>query len=138
MVTKNGRDAQLSISTFFYSRPVSRVLFNPSFTWSCHHWQDHTTYPPALDEQPLAPVYMVSQPIRCTASSVTTGTGELLPHLFTLVPIPSTREGRLFSVTLLYPHGYLPVRKYGALCCPDFPPPTFKSEAMEQPAALQR
>ena len=28
---------------------------------------------------------MVSQPIRCTDSGVTTGTGELLPHLFTLV-----------------------------------------------------
>ena len=30
-------------------------------------------------------------------------------------------SGWLFSATLLYPHGYLPVRKYGALCCPDFP-----------------
>ncbi len=67
---------------------------------------------------PQAPVYMVFQPIRCTASCVTTGTGELLPHLFTLIP---TGSGRLFSVALLYPHGYLPVRKYGALCCPDFP-----------------
>ena len=28
---------------------------------------------------------------------------------------------RLFSVTLLCPHEQLPVRKYGALCCPDFP-----------------
>jgi len=28
---------------------------------------------------------MVSQPIRCTDSGVTTGTGELLPHLFTLI-----------------------------------------------------
>lgn len=27
---------------------------------------------------------MVFQPIRCTASGVATGTGELLPHLFTL------------------------------------------------------
>jgi len=55
---------------------------------------------------PQAPVYMVFQPIRCTASCVTTGTGELLPHLFTLIP---TGSGRLFSVALLYPHGYLPV-----------------------------
>ena len=67
---------------------------------------------------PQAPVYMVFQPIRCTASCVATGTGELLPHLFTLAPKES---GRSFSVALLYPHGYLPVRKYGALRCPDFP-----------------
>lgn len=31
------------------------------------------------------------------------------------------RAGLFFSVTLLYPFGYLPVRKDGALCCPDFP-----------------
>jgi len=36
---------------------------------------------------------MVFQPIRCTASSVTTGTGELLPHLFTLLPGASTGKG---------------------------------------------
>jgi|GEM_PF-846451 len=40
---------------------------------------------------PRAPVYLVFQPIRCTASCVTTGTGELLPHLFTL--IPGIRDG---------------------------------------------
>jgi len=34
---------------------------------------------------------MVFQPIRCTASRVATGTGELLPHLFTL--IPTDRDG---------------------------------------------
>ena len=31
------------------------------------------------------PVYAVFQPIRCTAPGVTVGTGELLPHLFTIV-----------------------------------------------------
>jgi hypothetical protein len=49
-----------------------------------HHCTIHTTYPPASDEQPLAPVYMVFQLIMCTAPDVTTRTGELLPHLFTL------------------------------------------------------
>jgi len=34
---------------------------------------------------------MVFQPISCTAACVATGTGELLPHLFTL--IPSSRDG---------------------------------------------
>ena len=32
------------------------------------------------------PVYAVFQPIRCTAPGVTVGTGELLPHLFTIIP----------------------------------------------------
>jgi hypothetical protein len=64
---------------------------------------------------------MVFQPIRCTAPDVAIGTGELLPHLFTLTL--RLLSGRLFSVTLLYPHGYLPVKKYGALRCPDFPYP---------------
>jgi len=35
---------------------------------------------------------MVFQPIRCTAPDVATGTGELLPHLFTLIPL-SEAEG---------------------------------------------
>ncbi len=40
----------------------------------------------------------------------------------TFSPLPHPGAGLLFSVTLLYPFGYLPVRKDGALCCPDFPP----------------
>lgn len=45
--------------------------------------------------------------------------GALLSHLFTLTR--SRGCGRSFSVTLLRPHGRLPVRKHGALCCPDVP-----------------
>ncbi len=56
-----------------------------------HCCMNHTTYPPASDEQSLSPVYMVFQPIRCTAPDVTTRTGKLLPHLFTLIPI--NRDG---------------------------------------------
>ncbi len=56
----------------------------PSFILPLHCCSDHTTYPPASDEQPSKPVYMVFQPIRCTAPDVTTRTGKLLPHLFTL------------------------------------------------------
>jgi len=52
--------------------------------------------------------------------NVTTHTGELLPHLFTLTP--AQVPGRFFSVTLLCLHKQFPVRKYGALRCPDFPP----------------
>ena len=35
-------------------------------------------------------------------------------------PLPVI-DGRLFSVTLLCRRRQLPVKKYGALCCPDFP-----------------
>jgi len=86
---------------------------------SRHHWRDHTTYPPASDEQSSAPVYMVFQSMVCTASGVTAGTGELLPLLFTLSA--TLLPWWFFSVTLTYPRGYLPVRKHGALYCPDFP-----------------
>ena len=61
---------------------------------------------------------MTLQPIRRTASYIAIRPGELLPHLFTL----TGRIRRSFSVTLLHPRGQLPVKKYGALCCPDVPP----------------
>jgi len=66
-------------------------------------------------------IYTVLQPIRCTAFCIATEPGELLPHLFTL----TTQAWRLFSVPLLCPHEHLPVRKYGVLRCPDFPPRYF-------------
>lgn len=61
---------------------------------------------------------MTLQPIRRTAFYITIKPGELLPRLFTL----TERIRRFFSVTLLYPHEQLLVKKYGALCCPDVPP----------------
>ena len=66
-----------------------------SFLWDCGHPQPQATYPlrlltsrnrtgsPASDE---VEVYMVLQPIRCTASHIAMRPGELLPHLFTLTP----------------------------------------------------
>ena len=63
------------------------------------------------------PVYLSLQPIRHAARDITIASGGLLPHLFTLTPV----WRRLFSVTLLYRYRQLPVKKYGALCCPDFP-----------------
>lgn len=83
---------------------------------------------------PQSPVYMVFQPIRCTASCVATGTSELLPHLFTL--IPDIRDGyfllhfytladifRLGSMALCVARTFLPVdaqcalRDDGTACC---------------------
>ena len=128
------------ITSLYFLQPACKPgsVIIPSFILPRHCCRDHTTYPPASDEQPLEPVYMVFQPIWCTASGVASGTGELLPHLFPLSL--RLRSGRLFSVTLQYPRGYLPVRKHGALCCPDFPSRLRYAQygTMEQPAAVQR
>jgi hypothetical protein len=66
---------------------------------------------------------------------------ELLPHVFTLVGCTGLAPGqlrRLFSVALAVPRliGVLPVRKYGALRCPDFPLHPLPDVATEQAAAL--
>jgi hypothetical protein len=55
----------------------------------------------------------------CLASDVTTGTGELLPHRFTLTP--PTRGG-LLSVALSCSSPRLGVTQHPALRSPDFPP----------------
>jgi hypothetical protein len=58
------------------------------------------------------------------AADVTTRTGGLLPHPFTLtVPVIKQDLGGLVSAALSVPgfHRALPVRKRSALCCPDFP-----------------
>jgi hypothetical protein len=76
---------------------------------------------------------MVFQPIRCTETHVTTGTGELLPHLFTLVGLKAdgyfllhfytlTDIFRLRSMVLCVARTFL-----GA-----------EYTAMDKPAALQR
>ncbi len=55
----------------------------------------------------------------CLASDVATGTGELLPHRFTLTP--SVRGG-LLSVALSCSSPRLGVTQHPALRSPDFPP----------------
>jgi hypothetical protein len=75
-----------------------------------HRCRIHTTYPPASDEQPLTPVYMVFQLIRCTAPAVTSGTGKLLPHLFILSPQSEAEGGGYFllhfnTLTDIFPLG---------------------------------
>ena len=69
----------------------------------------------------ITPVYMTLQLLRRTARHVTM---RLVGSYSTFSPLPyfPKKERRLFSSTLLYPHGQLSVRKWDALCCPDFPP----------------
>ena len=64
------------------------------------------------------PVYLALQLIRCAARNVAIAPGGLLPRLFTLA-LP--KQGGCFLSHCLCPRKQLPVRKYDALCCPDFP-----------------
>ncbi len=73
-------------------------------------------YPPARASNPQAPVYMNLQPPRRTARTSLHGRWALTPPSH---PYPC---GRLFSSALLRLHKRLSVRKWSALCCPDFPP----------------
>ena len=68
----------------------------------------------------LTPVYMTLQLPRRTALASPQGRWALTPPSH-----PCRRAGarrRLFSSALLHPRGWLSVRKWDALCCPDFPP----------------
>ena len=97
-----------------------------------YHYRAHTTYPPASDEQPCSPVYMVFQPIRCTAPDVAIRTGKLLPHLFTLTPSTTLRSGyfllHYYTLTDIFPLGSMVLcvartflsamwRNDGTACC---------------------
>ncbi len=85
---------------------------------------------------PTALVYLIFQPIRSTAVIVAHNTGRLLPCLFTLSSINIHLLRWLFSVTLLFSHENLPVRKYGSLRCPDFPLLLKSTKAIEQSAVI--
>ncbi len=63
------------------------------------------------------------------APAVTGGTGELLPHRFTLTPsdMQKTGGGGLFSVALSFLSPGLGVTQHPVLRSPDFPPPCTKA-----------
>jgi hypothetical protein len=65
---------------------------------------------PRRERAALKPVYMVFQPIRRTAPAVASKTGELLPHLFTLIPLSEAKgDGhfllRYYILTDIFPLG---------------------------------
>jgi hypothetical protein len=113
-------------------RLVSRILYpgmpgSLSFIWGNAHTLPLTTYPPGLGEPPSGPglfglsTHKVYPPQGSPPAAVS-------PYL-TFSPLPAPPEAerrRLFSVALSRtpPRAeWLPVRKYAALCCPDFPHP---------------
>lgn len=73
--------------------------------------------PPDIGRAVLhASVYLVLQPVVRHALHIAAQAVGSYPAVS---PLP---EGGLFSVACARPHGRLPVRKHGALRCPDFPP----------------
>ena len=93
-----------------FSRPaVARRLKRPTL-------RRRTSSPIGSQKEPMS-LYLVLQPIRFTPPECRHPTRELLPHVFTL----TSCEAVIFCGTCCYPFGYLPVGKYGALRCPDFP-----------------
>ena len=95
----------------------------------CHHIAK-AFYPPARASNPQAPVYMNLQPPRHTARTSLHGRWALTPPSH---PYPC---GRLFSSALLCLRRQLSVRKWSALCCPDFPPLPFTATATDCPTVF--
>ena len=92
-----------------FSRPaVARRLKRPTLR--------RRTSSPLAPEGALS-LYLDLQPIRFTSSECRHPTRELLPRVFTL----TLSGGIFFCGTVCCPCRHLPVKKYGALCCPDFP-----------------
>src|SRR5690606_20975090 len=137
---------------------ISRILYPLafgerllSFIWACHHWQARAVYP--LRSPPSRPrrengmetssplvsaTYLTFQPPGFTAMHVTIQSRRLLPHVFTLIP-PEARRYIFCGTFRIAPHGAtLPVRKRGALRCPDFPPSRRGGRAIEQVCHVQR
>ena len=120
-------------------KPISRILFPspihvspklqrrnneriPSFIWPCRRRQDLAAYPPRSSEQPsslglhgltVRGVYLLHMSPHAAVGSY--------PTLFTLI---TPKADGIVSVALSVNdrNRSLPVRKRGALYCPDFPP----------------
>ncbi len=75
-----------------------------------------------------APLFGLAPGGVCLAPDVTTGTGELLPHRFTLT-LPASGRGGLLSVALSSSSPRLGVTQHPALWSPDFPPASLRRSA---------
>ena len=107
---------------FVIANTISRVLYSTSGASIIYLrlWSPtaSSNLPPDIGRATLNCRYTWSCNPRGAQPSV------LLPSRWALTP-PSHPYpcGRLFSSTLLYPHGYQAVNLRGALRCSDFPPP---------------
>ena len=119
----------------------------PSFIWDQHHCWPLSTYPPGIGRATLTatagaallPVYLVFQPIRFTLMLHCCNKAWALTPRFH--PYPET-SGRYIFCGTCCSHGVqpqdLPVRKYGALCCPDFPYPRTCRDTIEQVVTMAK
>src|SRR5690606_2120991 len=86
----------------------------------------------------VSATYLTFQPPGFTAMHVTIQSRGLLPHVFTLIS-PEARRYIYCGTFRITPFGVtLPVRKRGALRCPDFPPFRRDGRAIEQVCLAQR
>ena len=121
--TQNKRGSDESLPPLAFA--ISRVLYSPcgeplSFIYDDNLLPPPATYPSTLGEQPLI------VDIHGLATHEAYCRGVSLPSRWALTPpFHPYPCGRLFSVTLLYPHGHQVVSLRGALCCSDFPPPHY-------------
>ena len=97
-----------------------------SFISNMRHRMPLSTYPPGRTSSPQAPVYLVFQPIRFTPAGITDGG---VSSYLTISPLPENGRYR-FCGTVCHAYARLPVRKYGALCCPDFPQPSGRDNSV--------
>jgi hypothetical protein len=133
---------------FLCSWPVSRVLcgsgffkriLNLSHHLSCHSIAE-VIIRPTPRHRTSSPQSRYTWSFNPSGVQLPASPQESVSSYLAFSPLPRPKPWRLFSVTLLYPRGYLPVRKNGALCCPDFPslPDSYRYGTMGQPAAPQR
>jgi len=131
-----------------YSKPISRVLYPKNNFKGClsfisnhgHPWP-LATYPPQHFNEKQSE-QLCAKALRCTWSCNPKGVqlkqspALLVSSYLTFSPLPQSKSGRLFSATLLYFHKYLPIHKYGALHCPDFP--LLSTDKSDRPACYVR
>ena len=131
---KTNKGTPRSAFVCVHSRPISRVLYPRkgclSFIYTLCHHNIKAFYPPAWASNPQTPVYLNLQLPRRTARTSLHDWWALTPPSH---PYPC---GRLFSSTLLCLRRQLSVRKWNALCCPDFPPLPLTTTATDRPTAL--
>jgi len=126
------------MSNIFKSKckPVSRVLFSggtvrvPIIYLALQSPEGSSSLPnpdglpkQSADEQPLIGAYLAFQLVRFSVPPMSPSERWALTPPFHLFPSPTSRAGVVCFLWhyLFHQLADLPVRKYDALCCPDFP-----------------
>ena len=124
------------------SRPVSRVLFSAfpmEKPGACHLSEPHVTMSALAVYPPTGASNSHNVGLHDLATPKTHGSYVAIRPVGSYPAFSPLPHGvrRLFSSALLYPCGQLSVRKWDALCCPDFPLAPM-TQATSRPTALCR